>query len=236
MTHSLLDRAIEFLALGGPVVWVLTAFSHAVLAIALAKLWQFGRLGLFGASAAQRVAAALGQYRLTGAPAAIATLTGERSPAATILQQALLHLQHGKLSEQRLQDELSRLAQRQINHLRRFLRPLDVMANAATLLGLFGTVLGMITAFRELQAAGSEVDPALLSGGIWVALLTTAAGLAVAIPATLLYNWLDATVEGCAAGMQDGVAQLFTLEAECHGGDVVAFAAPHAVKTHAASA
>jgi biopolymer transport protein ExbB len=110
------------------------------------------------------------------------------------------------------------------------------MANAATLLGLFGTVLGMITAFQELQSAGSQVDPALLSGGIWVALLTTAVGLAVAIPATILYNWLDGIVENCAARMQDSVAQLFTLEAERRSADVVAFGAPHAVKAHAASA
>ncbi len=236
MNTSPLDEIVEFLVLGGPVVWILVAFSHAVLAIALGKLWQFTRLGMFGASGRQRTTVALEQYRTGGPAAALAVLEGERSPAAAILRQALLHLQRGKLGEQRLQDELSRLAQAQLNTLRRFLRPLDVMANAATLLGLFGTVLGMITAFQELQAAGSQVDPALLSGGIWVALLTTAVGLAVAIPATILYNWFDGSVEGCAARMQDGVAQLFTLEAERCGADVVAFGAPHAVKTHAASA
>ena len=225
----------EFLVLGGPVVWILVGFSHAVLAIALGKLWQFARLGLFGASGPQRTAAALEQYRIGDAAAALATFDGERSPPAAIMRQALLHLQRGKLGEQRLQDELSRLAQAQVNTLRCFLRPLDVMANAATLLGLFGTVLGMITAFQQLQAAGSQVDPALLSGGIWVALLTTAVGLAVAIPATILYNWFDGMVEGCAARMQDGVAQLFTLEAERRSADVVAFGAPHAVTAHASA-
>jgi biopolymer transport protein ExbB len=56
------------------------------------------------------------------------------------------------------------------------------------LLGLFGTVLGMVEAFRQLELAGSQVDPAVLSGGIWQALLTTAVGLAVAIPAVLAHN------------------------------------------------
>ena len=51
-----------------------------------------------------------------------------------------------------------------------------------------------------------------------------------------LYNWLDGIVEGCAARMQDSVAQLFTLEAERRSADVVAFGAPQAVKAHAASA
>lgn len=236
MNAFALDDIVEFLVLGGPVVWILVAFSHAVLAIAMGKLWQFARAGMFGARGPQRVTLALGQYRQAGADAAIVALEGERSPAGMMLHQALLLLRQGKLGEQRLQDELSRLAQTQLNELRRFLRPLDVMANAATLLGLFGTVLGMITAFQELQSAGSQVDPARLSGGIWVALLTTAVGLAVAIPATILYNWLDGIVEGSAARMQDSVAQLFTLEAERRSADVVAFGAPHAVKAHAASA
>ena len=59
-------------------------------------------------------------------------------------------------------------------------------------MGLFGTVLGMIDAFRALQNAGTSVDPSLLAGGIWVALLTTAAGLAVAMPTSLILNWFEA--------------------------------------------
>ena len=59
-------------------------------------------------------------------------------------------------------------------------RLLDSVAQLAPLLGLFGTVLGMIEAFQSLQDAGSQVDPSLLAGGIWVALLTTAVGLALA--------------------------------------------------------
>ena len=65
------------------------------------------------------------------------------------------------------------------------------MAQIAPLLGLFGTVLGMIDAFRALQSAGTAVDPTVLAGGIWVALLTTAAGLAVAMPTSLLLTWLE---------------------------------------------
>jgi len=56
-------------------------------------------------------------------------------------------------------------------------------------------VLGMIEAFRELQVAGNAVDPSLLAGGIWVALLTTAAGLAVAMPVSLVLTWFETVVE-----------------------------------------
>ncbi len=73
----------------------------------------------------------------------------------------------------------------------RGLRVLDLTAQLAPLLGLFGTVLGMIEAFQTLQEAGSTADPSLLAGGIWVALLTTAVGLCVAIPASVVLAWFD---------------------------------------------
>lgn len=65
----------------------------------------------------------------------------------------------------------------------------------APLLGLFGTVLGMISAFQALQEAGSQVDPSILAGGIWVALLTTAVGLAVAMPTSVVLSWLEARMD-----------------------------------------
>jgi biopolymer transport protein ExbB len=62
---------------------------------------------------------------------------------------------------------------------------LELISTIAPLLGLLGTVLGMIAAFQALQESGSRADPAILAGGIWEALLTTAAGMAVAIPASI---------------------------------------------------
>ena len=70
-------------------------------------------------------------------------------------------------------------------------RLLDSVAQLAPLLGLFGTVLGMIEAFQSLQSAGSTVDPSLLAGGIWVALMTTAVGLAVAMPTSMILAWFE---------------------------------------------
>lgn len=80
------------------------------------------------------------------------------------------------------------------NHIQRLsfgLRPLEVIATVAPLLGLFGTVLGMIEAFKAMEAAGAQVDPAVLSGGIWQALLTTAVGLGVAIPVSLIHSLFE---------------------------------------------
>lgn len=89
------------------------------------------------------------------------------------------------------------------------LRLLDVIAQTAPLLGLFGTVLGMIDAFRTLQEAGGAADPTVLAGGIWVALVTTAAGLIVAMPASLALNWFDARLEAHEVAVKDALEDIF---------------------------
>jgi len=71
-------------------------------------------------------------------------------------------------------------------------------------------VIGMIEAFRALEATGGRVDPAVLSGGIWVALLTTAAGLSVAIPTLIALNWLERLLEGVTRRLEDQVTRVFT--------------------------
>lgn len=227
-----------FLSLGGPVVWILVLLSHVVVAIAFLKLWQFGRMGLFQQRSSRRTEAALANYSQGGATDALTCLQDVRDPCAELLRHALRHLQRHKLDAQQLQDELTRFAQDQLNQLRAYLRPLEVIANLSPLLGLFGTVIGMIEAFQAMQQAGSQVDPAVLSGGIWVALLTTAVGLAVAMPAVLLHSWLERLTEQTAARMQDSIARLFTLDAERPQDSVVPASRPAVavVKPHATPA
>jgi biopolymer transport protein ExbB len=72
------------------------------------------------------------------------------------------------------------------------------------LLGLLGTVLGMIKAFMVIQEMGGKVNAAVLAGGIWEAMLTTALGLAVALPTMVAYSYLTARVDRYEAQLQDG--------------------------------
>ena len=74
-------------------------------------------------------------------------------------------------------------------------RFLDNVTQFSPLLGLLGTVIGMIEAFQALQGAGSQVDPSALAGGIWVALLTTAAGLAVTMPTGMALSWFEDRID-----------------------------------------
>jgi biopolymer transport protein ExbB len=102
------------------------------------------------------------------------------------------------------------------------LRLLDVIAQIAPLLGLFGTVLGMIDAFRTLQDAGGTADPAVLAGGIWVALITTAAGLVVAMPTSMALTWFDARLDRHRSRTFDALEDIlmpkvFDAEGNAHG-------------------
>ena len=113
-------------------------------------------------------------------------------PASKIV---LVMLDSKNLSEEDTEDQISVEGEKELRNLEFLLKPLEVISNIAPLLGLLGTVIGMINAFSKLENAGSRVDPAILAGGIWEALLTTAFGLIVAIPALAAFYWLDGRVD-----------------------------------------
>lgn len=106
------------------------------------------------------------------------------SPIASVLTAAVK--KYGRPSVEVEQAVLD-AGERESNHLRRYMRLLNAISNVSPLLGLLGTVLGMIQAFNDIAGAQAMGRPEMLAGGISQALLTTAAGLLVAIPAYLLY-------------------------------------------------
>ncbi len=204
--NSFITTALWLLQSGGVVVAVLLVLSVFALAIILAKLLQFRAAGLWDRQAAP---AALSLARAGRTDAALARAAASAHPAAQALARTLIGRQRG-LTQDAIRAEVGRYGNGVLEDLRSWLRPLEVIASLAPLLGLFGTVLGMIAAFRELEAAGNQVNPAILSGGIWEALLTTAVGLAVAIPAVAALNWFERQIERTAHAMEDSVTGVFT--------------------------
>ncbi|SFD78165.1 MotA/TolQ/ExbB proton channel family protein [Roseivivax sediminis] len=181
-----LTEAIQRIAdLGGPVVLLLIAVSVLTLAVVLYKLWQFSRAGVGRHKALSDAVAAWDRGDRAGARAA---LDRSKSYLAPVVDMAL---SAGPEAATRLENE----AETRFARLERGLRFLDSVAQLAPLLGLFGTVLGMIEAFQALQEAGSQVDPSILAGGIWVALMTTAVGLVVAMPTALALSWFEARMD-----------------------------------------
>ncbi len=173
----------EILALGGPVVAILIVMSILTLAVTIYKLWQFAACGV-------------GRHRVLS-EALMAWDAGDRNAARDRLSKSSSYLapivnaaMDGR-DVPGIDDRLDAEAGLALAGLERGFRLLDTVAQLAPLLGLFGTVLGMINAFQSLQSAGSTVDPSLLAGGIWVALVTTAVGLAVAMPTSMVLSWFE---------------------------------------------
>lgn len=125
---------------------------------------------------------------------------GGQTPADQVLKLGLARLGQGQIAglAQTLTAEGNAAAAGFFKHL----RILDAIAMIAPLLGLLGTVLGMILAFRDLEMAGGAANAALLAGGIWQALLTTAAGLVVALPAAAGSAVLSARAESGTAEIE----------------------------------
>lgn len=203
------DRILGLVDAGGPVVMILLGFSVAALAIVLLKLWQFRALRLADRRPARQ---AVRLWRAGCPDEALTLLSSTANPTAQVLLRAMRGLGRRDLAEIKVREEAVRHGEDLLEALRSYLRPLEVIANLAPLLGLFGTVLGMISAFQQMEAAGNQVNPAVLSGGIWEALLTTAVGLAVAIPVVAVLNWLERVVERQAHEMDSAVTQLFTVD------------------------
>lgn len=200
-------RTAELFQLGGPVLYVLLAMSIVALAIVLVKLYQFAAMRVRDRAF---VPAVLQHYAAGRTDEAMDILHRRRGPVAAVMEVAVEGRVRRDVDESIVREEVERVAANYVERLRSYLRGLELIATLSPLLGLFGTVLGMIEAFQELEQAGNRVNPSILSGGIWEALLTTAAGLGVAIPALFALNWLERGVQRVAHAMEDAVTQVFT--------------------------
>ncbi len=100
---------------------------------------------------------------------------------------------------------------REIRFLEKNLRGLAIIANVAPLLGLLGTVTGMIKAFMKIQELGGAVETGVLAGGIWEALITTAAGLTVAIVSLLAYHYFEGKVDDFSSLMKESATRLLEI-------------------------
>lgn len=211
------DTFSSLLELGGPVVLILLVISIAALAVILAKVFQFAsaRVGRHGL-----VRQAVTQWRTGERNTAAQNLIKDRSLSAALVRNAMdaiqmldqqpLSSQERDIREERLREEISARAADRLFALASWLKALDLVTQIAPLLGLFGTVLGMIDTFQTLQESGAAANPATLAGGIWVALLTTACGLAVAIPVSVAVTWFETRLEKERAALEVLLTGVFT--------------------------
>ena len=194
--NAIFESLRQTIDLGGPVVVVLLVISVVTLATILYKLWQFSSAGVGRHRALKKAVEAWDNGDRTAASQA---LSDSKSYLVPVIKMAFVS---GPEDTKRLEAE----SEARFARLEGGFRLLDSVAQLAPLLGLFGTVLGMIDAFQSLQDAGSQVDPSLLAGGIWVALLTTAVGLAVAMPTAMVLSWFEGRMDAERVTAQRAIA------------------------------
>ncbi len=186
---------------------ILIVLSVIALTIILYKAVQFMAAGVFRRKHIDR---AVTLCRNGHPQEALASVQGAKDPAALSMTAAIRGTLRSDIPEAGVREEVERIATSEINALRSHLGLLELIGSLSPLLGLLGTVLGMIEAFQAMEAAGRNVDPAILSGGIWAALLTTAAGLIVAIPVVAIASWFDRTIALIARRTEDAVTCVFS--------------------------
>lgn len=120
-------------------------------------------------------------------------------PVAAVAVEALLHR---TCAQEILEKAVSVRGSLELKRLNEHLHILELIGRIAPMIGLFGTVLGMVTAFQKVAELKGNVDPSILAGGIWEALLTTVAGLAVALPALVLHHFFEDEVKSLAFQMK----------------------------------
>ncbi|WP_298447597.1 MotA/TolQ/ExbB proton channel family protein [uncultured Marinobacter sp.] len=126
------------------------------------------------------------------------------SPLGRILAAGLMNAKHGR---EIMKESIEHEATQVIHELERFLNPLGTVATITPLLGLLGTVIGMIKVFAEIQLAGVG-NAGNLAGGISEALITTAAGLSIAIPALICHRYFIRRVDELVVGMEQEAIKL----------------------------
>jgi biopolymer transport protein ExbB len=202
MSASLLD----LLKLGGPVAIALVLMSIVATAMSLFKAFQFfhGGVGRHGLALEAVSAWNNGQHEQ-----ALQKLADGRTPLARVIARAFDTIKLADRNIDAAKEVVLQVALDEIRQLKAYLRGIEVIAQTAPLLGLLGTVVGMISAFSRLESSGAAVNPAQLAGGIWTALLATALGLVIAIVFSVIGAWFEAKVETERATMESMLTSVF---------------------------
>ena len=193
---------------GEPIIFLLVAMSVVSLALIVVKVVQLWPAT--GGVAARK--AALDLWATGDRHGAMGALPS-RAPADRVLKAGMEALQAG-MALSLVEGDLARRGNDEVAALSGGLRLLDLISMVSPLIGLLGTVLGMVQSFQDLSMAEGSANASVLAGGIWLALLTTAGGLMVAIPAAIGASLLTGRVETAALRIESAAGRLLTLTAQ----------------------
>ncbi|MDY6970718.1 MAG: MotA/TolQ/ExbB proton channel family protein [Thermodesulfobacteriota bacterium] len=201
-----------FLAKGGVLVIPILFCSVVALAIFLERVIRLARMRNRGQGLEIRVTE---QLKNGEDNKAREIAVGSDSPMGRVLAQAL---EVKDQDRETLETVIAHASDEEVRGLSRYIQALATIGNIAPLLGLLGTVIGMIKAFMVIQEMGGKVNSAVLAGGIWEAMMTTALGLAVALPTMIAHSYLLSRVDNYEARLQDGSVTFIKVVSGLHNG------------------
>ncbi|OGX14961.1 MAG: hypothetical protein A2166_03425 [Omnitrophica WOR_2 bacterium RBG_13_41_10] len=199
-----------FLA-GGPVMWPILLCSIFALAIILEKFWHLNRIKI---DTQKFLSDILDKMKRHEIKEALQVCDSTKSPIAHILKAGILKYDR---SREKIKEAIEDASLYEVPKIEKNLTALATIAHISPLLGLLGTVTGMVRCFQTIQAKTSAfhpVSPGDLAGGIWEALLTTVAGLVVAIPAFVAYNYLVSRINSFILEMEKASTELVNFLTE----------------------
>ena len=203
-----LDTAPSLLGQGGPVMWLLLLASAAAITVFIERVVHFHPVQINSTEFLNGVRTVLKRDNVVEA---ISICDATPGPVSYLVKTAILNRDQ---SRERLREALEEAGLAEVPRLEQRLNLLATVAQLAPLLGLLGTVLGLIRVFRDMRVAGLHANVGLLSDGVWQALLCMAVGLAVAIPAYAGYNYLVSRVNAIVLDMERAATQIVNIVTE----------------------
>jgi biopolymer transport protein ExbB len=196
------------LANGGPMLWLILLLSAVGVAVFIERFLHCHRAQINSTGFLNGVRTVLKRDNVVEA---LSICDATPGPVARLVRVAILNREHGR---ERVREALEEAGLAEVPRLEEKLNLLATIAQLAPLLGLLGTVLGFIGAFWAMKEAGPYAHVGDLSKGIWQALISTAAGLAVAIPAHAGYNYLVSRVNSIVLDMERAATEIVNIVTE----------------------
>lgn len=181
---------------GGLIMWPILLCSILGLAVVIDRYMVIRKAKINIPAFMVRIRGMIKKNDISGA---ISYCMEEKSPVANIVRKGLKKY---RLGHERVKEAIENAGRQEISKLEKGLSVLASIAGIAPLLGFLGTVTGMISAFMTIQDLAGSANPSDLAGGIWEALITTAFGLIVGIPALALYNYFLSAVKKLVGDME----------------------------------
>ena len=201
----------EIFKAGGPLMWVLLLCSMVSVTIIIEKFWSLSKNSVVPARLQSQIEELVKNQSI---PANKIEMIRQHSPLGEVLAAGIANVSHGRDEMKQSIEESGRYV---IHRLSRFLNTLGTISSISPLVGLLGTVLGMIEVFTEITGAGVG-DPTILSGGFSKALITTATGLSIGIFSLMFYRFFRGKVQELTVSLEQNALRI--VEAATKNSDI----------------